>query len=244
MPRVDEPRCEDHGAAAPKCCVHWRGRSSIRAVEPVLKEASIERPAYATEPAPAASPPDAARAPAAASPPGAGLRRLLGEGLDALYRYILVRVGSDAHAAEDVLQQTALVALTHARAPEKAEEQEGWLRGIAKNLLLRHWRLTRRDGAVQSPSNSKLARELLQRLSSPEPVERPLLREELRDQLLRAVAELPHEDQALLYAFYRQGKSRAQIAAELGTTDKSVESRLYRVRGRLREILGNGEPVN
>jgi len=201
------------------------------------KDASIEQPAYAIDASAAASPPEAAHPSTGEASPAATLRRLLTDGLDALYRFILVRVGSDVHAAEDVLQQTALVALTHARAPASAEDQEGWLRGIAKNLVLRHWRTARRDAATAPNSKSRLALELLTRLQAPEPVETRLLHDEQREQLLRSVAELTHEEQALLYAFYRQGKTRGQIAQDLGVTDKSVESRLYRARCRLREVM-------
>jgi RNA polymerase sigma-70 factor (ECF subfamily) len=63
------------------------------------------------------------------------------------------------------------------------------------------------------------------------------MRSELQDQLLSAMAELPQDDQWLLYLFYRHSRTRGEIAAELGVTEKSVETRLYRARGRLRELL-------
>ena len=55
--------------------------------------------------------------------------------------------------------------------------------------------------------------------------------------LARGGERLGRADQDLFYAFYRSGRSHACIATELGTTTKSVESRLYRLRTRLRAAL-------
>jgi DNA-directed RNA polymerase specialized sigma24 family protein len=50
-------------------------------------------------------------------------------------------------------------------------------------------------------------------------------------------------DQDLFYAFYREGRSHAALAAELGTTPKGVEARLYRMRSKLRSaVQETGEP--
>ncbi len=169
------------------------------------------------------------------------LRRILSEGVDALYRFILVRVGSDRSVAEDILQQTAFTALAHARSPEDEPDQEAWLRGIARNQIKRHWRMTRRN-AEPTNGNGKIARELLATIDRRTPhggeaPEHALYTKEMTDRLFGAVASLSREDQWLLYAYYRHDRSQSDIARELCTTSKSVESRLYRVRSRLRRML-------
>ncbi len=62
---------------------------------------------------------------------------------DALYRYILVRVRGNRTLAEDLLQQTCLEAVRHRHPPRTADACEAWLRGIARNLVRRHWRTCR-----------------------------------------------------------------------------------------------------
>ncbi|HZW09731.1 MAG TPA: sigma-70 family RNA polymerase sigma factor [Phycisphaerales bacterium] len=156
--------------------------------------------------------------------------------LDALYRFILVRVGFDEAAADDLLQQTAETALRADPAAMAAVESlEGWLRGVARNLVRRHWR----DRATRDPHAHPRVGDGLRVLAALEsgcPAE-ALAERELRVALLWAIASLPAGDQWLLYAVYRYGKSRPQVASELGCSAKGIEMRLYRARERLREAL-------
>lgn len=169
------------------------------------------------------------------------LRGLLTDGVDALYRYIYYRIGADTSAAEDVLHQTVEVALGHANLPVTREEQEGWLRGVAKNLIRRHWRVSRREPLTETDSAGANGLSLPAFASKePQPDSRAIRRESM-DQLMRAVSGLSADEQWLLYAFYRHGQTRAQIARTLGVTEKSVQSRLYRMRVRLREMIETPE---
>jgi RNA polymerase sigma-70 factor (ECF subfamily) len=68
-----------------------------------------------------------------------------------------------------------------------------------------------------------------------------LIKEESEAQLLLAVTSLSAADQGLIFAYYFDGRCQASIASDLGVTEKSVEARLYRARGRLREALRNVE---
>ena len=49
---------------------------------------------------------------------------------------------------------------------------------------------------------------------------------------------LSASDRVLFYRKYYYLQSTAQIAAELGLTERAVEGRLYRLRRRLRKALG------
>lgn len=53
-----------------------------------------------------------------------------------------------------------------------------------------------------------------------------------------ALARLGQNDRALFYRKYYYLQSTAQIAAELGMTERAVEGRLYRLKKRLRTMLG------
>ena len=44
-------------------------------------------------------------------------------------------------------------------------------------------------------------------------------------------------DRVLFYRKYYYRQPTAQIAAELGATERSVEGRLYRIRQKLKELL-------
>ncbi len=165
------------------------------------------------------------------------LPRVFNRSGDALYGFILVRVGGDRHAADDLVQQVCHEMARRRKLPPHDGEWEAWMRGIARNLIRRHWRRWSRHRNEVSIENPRLARQLAEDLESrPLPAD-ALVSEELHQQLLLAVTSLSAEDQRLVFAFYFDGRSQAEIADDLGTSVKSVEMKMYRVRNCLRSIL-------
>ena len=65
-----------------------------------------------------------------------------------------------------------------------------------------------------------------------------LLRQERANELSRALSSLSRRDYLLFYRKYYYLQSTDRIAAELGTTERAVEGRLYRIRKRLQTLLG------
>ena len=68
-----------------------------------------------------------------------------------------------------------------------------------------------------------------------------LLRQERANELSRALSSLSRRDYLLFYRKYYYRQSTAQIAAELGTTERAVEGRLYRIKKALRKALGGDD---
>lgn len=167
------------------------------------------------------------------------LRRVFQKTGDALYRFILVRVHGDRHAADELLQQTCHEAARHRRMPKDDTECEAWMRGIARNLIRRHWRRTRKRRELRSLEDVSAARQLAEDMESRPLPPDALIREESARQMLLAVTLLPAADQQIVLAFYFEGRSQSDIADTLGVSIKSVETKLYRVRHRLRAILHN-----
>ncbi len=169
------------------------------------------------------------------------LRRVLIDEMDALYRYILPRVAWDANSCEDVLKQTVVAALRSERAPEDEAEQRAWVRGIAANLSRRHWRDRARGRRAVQRCAQRRGAETLERLESDCP-HTVLQEDELRESLLEAIGSLGADEQRVLYAFYRHGRTGAELAREFGTSVKGIEMRLYRARARLRDRLRGRTP--
>lgn len=157
--------------------------------------------------------------------------------IDTLYRFILVRVGFDEAIAEDVLQQTAEIAL---RADDELvsgiDSVEAWLRGVARNRVHQYWRdVAKHNGDTHlDPETSRRVLALLERGACPRTA---LEDDETRRGLITAIASLSGDDQRLLYAFYRHGRSCADLANDWGCSTKGIEMRLYRMRARLRDVL-------
>ena len=57
-------------------------------------------------------------------------------------------------------------------------------------------------------------------------------------ELLEALGHLLPEERLLFYRKYYYLQSTAQIAAEMGMTERAVEGKLYRLKRRLRKLLG------
>ena len=68
--------------------------------------------------------------------------------------------------------------------------------------------------------------------------EEQMLRQERSAMLQRALKGLKQTDLQLFYRKYYYLQSTAQIAAEMGMTERAVEGRLYRIKKQLRNALG------
>ena len=74
---------------------------------------------------------------------------------------------------------------------------------------------------------------------SPEPTpEEQLLQKERRNELRNAIAQLSQKDRLIFYRKYYYLQTTAQIASEIGMSERAVEGRLYRIKKRLRKLLG------
>ena len=65
-----------------------------------------------------------------------------------------------------------------------------------------------------------------------------MLRRERQRRLYAAVGQLQGEERQLFFRKYYYGQSTVQIAGEMGLTERGVEGRLYRLRRKLRRLMG------
>lgn len=159
------------------------------------------------------------------------------QGMDALLlhygplmRYIIAPILQNPQDREDCLSEVSM------RVWEKIGQFDGekgsfhaWLTAITRNTALNHAR--RASGSS--------AEELSESTPSPEPSpEETLLKKERQEALSAALSRLSYKDRLLFYRKYYYRQSTAQIAAELGMTERAVEGKLYRVKKQLRKSLG------
>ena len=146
-----------------------------------------------------------------------------------LMRYIIAPILSNAEDREECLSEAAM------RVWEKIKQYDddrgsfnAWLTAIARNTALnRQRRATNEDGEIPEST------------PAPEPTpEEQLLREERQNAVKRALRQLSQFDRNLFYRKYYYLQSTAQIASELGMTERAVEGKLYRLKKRLRKMLG------
>ncbi len=146
---------------------------------------------------------------------------------DRLYQFLLVVTRGNAHAAQDAVQETVVRVARHAR--EFADEDIfwSWLKAIARNTARDGGRKRRRYLAL-------LERFAFWRAESPaiDPADKYL-----HSLLVETLAEIGAVDRALIEGKYLHGESVAELAASSGLSEKAIESRLFRLRRQLGELI-------
>ena len=146
-----------------------------------------------------------------------------------LSRYLLVVARGDEEAARDALQGALLRVARHIRVFTDEAAFWSWLTVLARSALSDRSRKQRRYLAFLE----RFAR----RAPVPPPPEEPGSEEKLLELLDSALAALLWEDRDLLQRKYFARQSVAEIAVALQTSEKAVESRLVRLRRKLKTVL-------
>ncbi|MBO5937601.1 MAG: sigma-70 family RNA polymerase sigma factor [Clostridia bacterium] len=148
-----------------------------------------------------------------------------------LIRYIISPILKDAREQEECLSEVIMKIWDKIRLydPEKGS-WNAWVTSIARNTALNRLRKVKTDMSLEDlPSD----------VPSSEPTPEEILIKREREQLLKhALGKLSQNDRAIFYRKYYYLQSTAQIAAELGTTERAVEGKLYRIKKKLRKLLG------
>ena len=149
------------------------------------------------------------------------------ESFQGLYAYVAWRCAGLRDLADEVVQDTWLIAVRRIRRFDPAAGSfQGWLRGIAANVLrnhLRRWRAAR-----SLPLN--------EHHPAPDSAAQAAAEREQAERIARALAGLPEHYEAVLRAKYLDQQTVAQIAEAQGETPKAIESLLARARQAFREV--------
>jgi RNA polymerase sigma-70 factor (ECF subfamily) len=155
------------------------------------------------------------------------------ESFEGLYAYALWRCAGLRDRADEVVQETWLIAVRRIRQFDPDQGSfAGWLRGIAANVLRNHLRDRRRRGRQSAPPATSRTAE------SPDA---SLERREQAERIARALAALPEHYESALRAKYLDRLTVAEIAGQRGESTKAVESLLTRARQAFRDAFQKRE---
>lgn len=163
------------------------------------------------------------------------------EGVEALYDAygvlvytIAIRILSDAHAAEDVVQECFLSVWRNGEAYHRGRGSlKAWLCGIARNRAIDRLRKSRNhrfdvpiDGAVDEPSVADTWAEVAAELN--------------RQEICKALESLPADQRQTIEMAYYGGFSQTEISEAMGVPLGTVKGRarlaLRRLRGELSRV--------
>lgn len=162
-----------------------------------------------------------------------GYRRLLERHRDSVYRLLRSLTG-DADAAVDITQEAFIAGFAALNRYDPARPFPAWISRIAVNKA-RDWARRRKVRAFFSRAvgiDEAISVADVAVLQDAVVADRAELA-----RVMKAIALLPHNLREALALRTMEDKSEAETAAMLGISDKAVETRLYRARIRLNEIL-------
>lgn len=148
-----------------------------------------------------------------------------------LMKYVIGPIVSNIQDQEECLSEAVLRIMDKIQLydPERGS-WTAWVTAVTRSVALNKARASKirfetEEISLDTPS------------PDPTPEEQLLLRErqnELRD----AISQLPQKDRLIFYRKYYYLQTTAQIASEIGMTERAIEGRLYRIKKRLRKLLG------
>ena len=134
-----------------------------------------------------------------------------------LYRVALSHTGI-REDAEDMVQETFLRWLTARPEFENEEHEKAWLLRVIINLCNNLVKKRGRRGEI----------ELLDIYPA---------KTEEEQELMELVMKLPPNHRDAIYLFYYEGYSTTEISSLLDIPEKTVSTRLFRAKGKLRDYL-------
>ncbi|MDF1660721.1 MAG: sigma-70 family RNA polymerase sigma factor, partial [Planctomycetota bacterium] len=125
----------------------------------------------------------------------------------------------DRHLAQDIVQESFLIAYQRLGALREPSMFSGWLRGIVRNRCLR----------VLRRQKSMISLQSIEVIDDQDPV-LDMENQELVGATRRAIKDLPSNLQEVVYLYYLQDQSQAAVARYLNKSVSTVNNLLHSAR--------------
>jgi RNA polymerase sigma-70 factor (ECF subfamily) len=149
---------------------------------------------------------------------------------DRLLRYLLVVTGGNEESAREALQLALVRVVRHVKVFESEEKFWSWLTVLTRSALADESRKRRRYFAF-------LERFTRQQETGSAAMDNGEADDQLRTLLERKLTALPADERQLVEQKYILRQSVREIAGGRQTTEKAVESKLSRVRRKLKDAV-------
>jgi RNA polymerase sigma-70 factor (ECF subfamily) len=148
--------------------------------------------------------------------------------------YIITPILSNPHDRDECISEISLRLWEKIHLYDETKSNFlTWLTAFVKNTALNQAKKNAKHGDYED------IYEMEDSISANNPTpEQIVLQKEREEELLKALNTLKPQDKLIFYRKYYYMQSTAQIAAEMGMSERAVEGRLYRVKKKLRRELG------
>ena len=148
-----------------------------------------------------------------------------------LMKYVIRPIVANEQDREECLSEAVMRILDKIHLyDEERGSWTAWITSVTRSVALNKRR------SVKVPYEES---EITDQTPSPDPTpEELILHQERRRELKDAIFQLSQKDRVIFYRKYYYLQTTAQIASEIGMTERAVEGRLYRIKKRLRKLLG------
>lgn len=148
-----------------------------------------------------------------------------------LMKYIITPILPNLQDREDCLSEISIRIWNKIDTYDSARGSLGvWITTISRNTALNYKRK-----ALHYHNDEEINSSIPSNEPSPED---EVIRREKQAELNKALLKLSSKEKLLFYRKYYYLQSIAQIASETGMTERAVEGKLYRLKIKLRKILG------
>jgi RNA polymerase sigma factor (sigma-70 family) len=160
------------------------------------------------------------------------VRALTRSYLPSIWRFVYIRVKGDEHLAEDIVSETVVALIRAAGEDTEIGNPAAWMRSVAQNKVMDHFRSTARVRELMKNLNHTTDHADLADAAAVQ-----LEREKINE--VREVMDgLTEQHRLVLEWKYLDRLSVREIAERWDTTEKAVESILFRARGAFRDRHG------
>ncbi len=152
-----------------------------------------------------------------------------------VYAFIRLKVPND-EAAEEILNETFMIALTKPSQFDASSEYTTWLCGIAKNLCRNWWR--KESSSRELFSGQDLDGLPLEYLEDPNPsVLANMEQRELQQMLMTCIEKLPDPQREAMFWVFYEGVSLDDAALKMACPPGTVKSRLFHARAKIAQCV-------
>ena len=143
----------------------------------------------------------------------------------------------DAHAAEDVIQEVWVRLAAEVAKGTVIENQPAWCRGVARNLILKHWRTQRTAKVVADSEVMEAFLAQVETAFSDSDHDEEDEWQRRQQALDDCVVALPEKSRLMLSLRYEGRKSVEEVASTTGQSFDAVTKSLYRLRQMLTDCV-------